>query len=362
MLRGLVRANGFEGGWIGDYTVFPAGTNASVVDRRAHRRLRPRGGAEPARALRRRHILPSPSRHLHRRHLGLPPGCRSTAPARRIRHWFTVGGDAGGRALRAGRRAPAAARRRRAARNDDAPRSAPATRHTHLRCSIAPSASAAPRSCASTAWSRSTRRTRSAATVGPDAHRPGRHRVPFPPRLRWDDHTISAGTVWPGDLGIVGIAPSADGFYQQWRRDGLLGTAQSAACSRDRPTRTSRLVSASGQSARVVLLRRRAEAPASTGPIVGLKTSDRRRASSPDRRQPAGSSCAPAAATTRPASITPRCRSMPSPTSPASRGSTRPIPVTGGAWSIDDIADTEVGVRHPNNSQQHARRPSSSTR
>jgi hypothetical protein len=42
--------------------------------------------------------------------------------------------------------------------------------------------------------------------IGPD------DTLPAPPSFRWVDHTFAPTDVWPGDLGIVGLRPNADGF------------------------------------------------------------------------------------------------------------------------------------------------------
>ena len=85
-----MRANGFEGGWAGDYSVVPQGTNAAVPRQSAaaHRRLRARGrGPNAARYV--ITTLPDPDqrRSPTASTRASPEHHRSGRP-RRIRHWF----------------------------------------------------------------------------------------------------------------------------------------------------------------------------------------------------------------------------------------------------------------------------------
>ncbi len=67
--------------------------------------------------------------------------------------------------------------------------------------------------------------------IGPDDGNPS------PPALRWDDHTFATGSIWPGDIGIVGLLPTQDGFYTQWSVSNVVacGGPRRSDCVSQRP-------------------------------------------------------------------------------------------------------------------------------
>ena len=87
------------------------------------------------------------------------------------------------------------------------------------------------------------------------------------PLLRWDDHTFSPGTRWPGAVGIVALRPTAQGFHRAWVGQGCDDPTE---CVDQRPPGTIEIVGTR---------RTRARLSASTTPPRAAST----RRSSPPR-------------------------------------------------------------------------------
>jgi hypothetical protein len=93
--------------------------------------------------------------------------------------------------------------------------------------------------------------------------------VSFPPTVRWDDHTFSAGTVWPGDLGMVAVQPIGDGFYQQWSRQNC---NPAVSCVNGIPPDTSGALFSNNADAKRTFCFDDPVAAGVSGPILGVKT------------------------------------------------------------------------------------------
>ena len=345
-----MRANGFEAAWAGDYTAFPDGTGLKVVIGPA-----PRSGdfaAELPSTGFARYVttsLPQPSQTFTD---GIWACFDSTVMGepQRIRHWFGNVPDVVGLWLLPDTRlelrvlgVPVGASERHAVeRLPDlhAARSAVPELHDRRGGRLAAHERRRSRSASTHFALASVRET----NIGNDS---GVNMA----TLRWDDHTFSPGIVLPGDLGIVGFAPAADGFYGSgWARQNC-PPGPLFPCVGARPPNISTVISDEySERARVVLSRRGAarrrradrrredagRAARDTEPVqrcggLFLRTGG---CDEPERQRSAGGAVRPG----RPAFV----------------GVTRLDeinPATGVPWSRSDIAGTEFGIRHPNDDQ-----------
>jgi hypothetical protein len=167
--------------------------------------------------------------------------------------------------------------------------------------------------------------------------------------LHWDDHTFATGTVLPGDLSIVGVLPGADGFYGSgWSRDNC-SAGPLFPCVDARPPDFGTVISHNEANERVSFCLD--DAPAGIAePIVGVKMLASVR-EIPSRSSTGGlflrtGGCANAAATDHPeVTFDPNTAFL---------GYTRldqTNPATGAAWTLSDLGNTEIGIRHPNDDQ-----------
>jgi hypothetical protein len=265
VLRQLASATGFEAGWDADYGVFPAGTNASIVPF-------PRTGdfaLEAAASGAARYLttsLPAPS-HIFTDGIWACFTSTLSTPDRRIRHWFSttpgtvelfVQADARLRLAVGGTTVGVTS----------APLAACPT-YTHIEVQYRDA------TVGGTILMRVDgqvviSQAHSLAQMVSQTHIGVDDTVSFPPTIRWDDHTFSAGTVWPGDLGIAAVQPIADGFYQQWSRQNCGPVAVN--CVDSIPPDTSGALFSNNGDAKRTFCFGDPVAAGVTGPIVGVKT------------------------------------------------------------------------------------------
>ena len=273
ILRWLVRANGFEGGWAGDYAVFPQGTNAAVTGNPGE----PRTGEfalEAAVSGAARYVITSllaPTNVFTDSIWACFPdtvGRRS----RRIRNWFGLSAqlpvvelyllpDARLQLVVGG----ATDRHQRSRRS----RACPTYSNIEVQYQAQGFGGTAALRIDSVIEVSGTHTDPD--TVIDHAHRPGR-RGSNPPRLRWDDHTFSTGTMWPGDLGIVAFDPTATasgrlGAAELRRRESSSRASTTAAGHP--PTGIRSALSSARQT---FCFQQDAAARGVTGPILGVKT------------------------------------------------------------------------------------------
>jgi len=162
------------------------------------------------------------------------------------------------------------------------------------------------------------------------------------PLLRWDDHTFSPSTRWPGEVAIVALRPSAQGFYRDW---GGQGCVDPTDCVNARPPGAAAIVGATpGVRASFCI-----EDPAdrgATAPILATKLLVAAR-ETPDIVNTAGlflrsGPCASAAATDYPAT------EVNIPGTTAGRARLDEVdPATGQQWDAAAVANLEIGIRQP---------------
>jgi hypothetical protein len=341
-LRGLVRANGFEGGWGGDYSVFPGGAALSMATGAAAR-----SGDFAAE-------LPSDgfARNLT---VTLPTqaniftdgiwACFSNTlsnPPRRIRHWFNGITTVVELYLRADAR----------------------LQMTVAGYSGPPLITTTPLSTCPN-YTRIELQYRSLAAGGAAFLRMNgqlelfpTHASPFTvtqtrigvddgadgPTLRWDDHTLATGVVWPGNLRIIGLAPTADGVYgTDWQRQGCPAGAR-FPCVQSRPPNSGVFLSDDEELSRISFC---ADGALDSGAIAGVKTLAALR-EQPDDAAPVGlflrsGGCANPDGMNHP--------EVPFDVPSSFTGFARvdeTNPATGQRWNVGDLATTEFGIRHAN--------------
>jgi hypothetical protein len=104
--------------------------------------------------------------------------------------------------------------------------------------------------------------------IGPDAAM-----VSFPPRLRWDDHVLSDTAIWPGDLGIVALEPTREGFYDSpWFPVGCIGPGDDSCVSSRPPNLSGWLQSQNPSSRQSFCFQQDVPSSAIRGPVLGVKT------------------------------------------------------------------------------------------
>ena len=168
--------------------------------------------------------------------------------------------------------------------------------------------------------------------------------------LHWDDHTFSSGTVFPGDLAIIGLMPAADGFYgTTWSRQNC-PAGPLFPCLQARPPNLSVVIGQNTPLERASFCPADPVAAGVTGPIVGVKMiTDVREipnASSLGGLFVRTGGCADAGGTDQPeVAFDPNVNFI------AFSRLDETNPATGSPWSADDITSSEFGIRHPNDDQ-----------
>ena len=171
-----------------------------------------------------------------------------------------------------------------------------------------------------------------------------------PPRIRWDDHTFATGVVLPGDLSIIGLLPGSDGFYRDWSGQGCNG-APLFPCVISRPYDVNTFAYATASLAKASFCSGDPVAAGIDAPIVGVKTVATVR-EIPDVTALGGLFLR-----------TGGCRDSDAVDSAETTfaadndffGVSRldeVNPGTGLPWSADDLSDTELGIRHPDDTEQ----------
>jgi len=190
--------------------------------------------------------------------------------------------------------------------------------------------------------SRSINRTR----IGPDEG------LGDPVGVRWDDHTLSHGIVYPDEVRIVALRPSADGFYRGWLPHGpFCGASGRFDCVDSRPPNPSagEFVLSSSPNQRVSFCHEAAAARDIGGPILAIKTLVGAFEDTEDPANPqdavlflrSSSSCGSESGADH--DILPFDPAL------VLRGFaqvTETDPTTGAAWVAGDLDTTEFGVAH----------------
>jgi len=341
-LRQLARANGFEAGWEGDYAVSPAGTNASVVPfpRTGMFALEaPFPGA--ARFLTATLSLPS---HTFTDGIWVCFDSTLTAPDRRIRHWFGASMGTVELWIQADARLDL-----RVAGISTGVTAQPLTAcptYTHIevqyRDSIAGGVIIMRMDDEEVIHqNHSVPQTITQTRIGIDEG------AGSAPNLRWDDHTFSAGTVWPGDLGIVGLAPTAEGFYDDWSRQNC--SAPGFNCVNNRPPDLDAALFSNQQGKRVSFCYGDPLDVGATPAIVGVKTVI---AAREDNDLGPGGIFLRTGGCNVPSGDDQATVGFDAHTDYQGYGRLdETIPGSGAAWAPEDIQNTEVGVLHANNTQ-----------
>ncbi len=345
LLRSLVRINGFEGGWAGDYDVVPSGTNADVV-------AAPRTGEYALRAasLDTRYVSTTLAAAVNTFSDGIWACFDSTLFGNpvRIRRWFgtaqnvvelfllsdarlelRVGGGSLGITA-----TPLAA--------------CPAYSRLEVQYRAAGAGGAAALrvdGIEEVGGSHQVNSTVHTTNIGPDA--PG---LSFPPRLHWDDHVLSDAAVWPGDLGIVALEPTGEGFYDSpWFPIGCPGPGDDTCVSARPPELSGWLQSSNPNSRQSFCFQQSAASNGIGGPVLGVKTLagvldiDDGSAHALFLRS---GGCAEASGTNQ--------AEQTFDANMAFLGYSRfdeTNPASGLAWTPEEIADTEFGIRHATGSQ-----------
>ncbi len=346
ILRQLARANGFEGKWVGDYDVFPSGTDFEVISDIA------RSGEfsfETATELGPRYIwtaLPEAS-------ATFTDGiwaCHVSAvtdPARRIRHWFNDNPSAPVVELYVRPDARLDVRVGGATVGTTSVLSAcPSFTHLEVQYrnltsggTIAVRVNGQTEIDSAHILTSMVRQTRIGADDGAQS----------PPTMRWDDHTFSPGTVWPGDLGIVALRPEADGFYREWGPSGC--GPDRFTCVRARPPNIAVSIQQSTANKRASFCYEDALNRGVDGPIVAVKTLIAAREDfavvTPGGLFIRTGGCNVAQGINhQPEELFDAGLTL---TGFARLDETNPA--TASAWSPDDLTETEFGIRHSDNSQ-----------
>ena len=351
ILRSLVRANGFEGGWAGDYSVVPQGTNAAVTADPGE----PRTGEfalEAAVSGAARYVFTSllaPTSVFTDSIYACFPDTIGVGGSRRIRNWFGLSAQlpvvelyllpdarlqlvVGGTSIGI----------------SDTPMS-PCPAYTKIEVQYSAQGSGGTASMRvnnvlEVTGAHSDADTVLTLRIGPDDTGSN------PPRLRWDDHTFSTAAIWPGDLGMVAFDPTADGFWNAWGQQSCPG-ANKFPCVDNRPPVPATGIRTSLSSARQTFcFQQDSLARGVTGPILGVKTivgaRDEDAISTPAGLFIRTGGCG------NPAGVDQQEFNIDPGQSFTGFGRFDEInPATGTSWSPADIASSEFGVRHASNSQ-----------
>lgn len=354
ILRSLVRINGFEGGWAGEYAPAPQGNNAAVIGPgRTGDYAVELATSSAARYLSAALLAPTTS---------FTDGIWACFPSatgptsRRIRHWF--GSSDQQPVVELYLRADA----RLELRVGGTPVGSSTTpmaacpSYTHIEVQyraagvggvVAMRVDGVIEISATHSHSGSVLNVR----LGPDDS------TSNPPKVRFDDHVFSTSTLWPGDLGIVAFEPTADGFHTSWFSQNCGGSSIDFPCigRPPHPIDGPRLQSSQQNARQSFCYQQSPTARGVTGPILGIKTLAAVREL--DGISTFGALFLRTGGCNNPngQDSTPATEFLFDPPPMQLTGFARfdeASPVTGTAWTPEEIAATEFGIRHSANTQE----------
>jgi hypothetical protein len=351
ILRGLTRANGFEGGWAGDYSVVPQGSNAAVTGQFGE----PRTGDFALEA-----AVPNAARYIFTSLLAPTsvftdsiyacfPDTIGQGGKRRIRHWFGLSAQqpvvelfilpdarlqlmVGGNTLIGTSGLPLS----------------PCPTYSHVEVQYRAQGSGGTAALrldgAEVSGTHDDPDPILTVRVGPD------DTASNPPRLRWTITPSRPTPAWPGDLGIISLDATADGFWNAWSLQNCIGPNKFPCVGQRPPVAATGIRSAISSARQTFCFQQDAAAQGISGPILGVKTIVGARDEDPIGTL--GGIFIRTGGCGNPSGMDQEEFNIDPGLSFTGFGRFDEVnPATGQSWSPTDIASTEFGVRHASNAQ-----------
>jgi hypothetical protein len=350
ILRGLTRANGFEGGWAGDYSVVPQGTNAAVTSQFGE----PRTGDFALEA-----AVPNAARYIFTSLLAPTsvftdsiyacfPDTIGQGGARRIRHWYglsrqqpvvelyilpdarlqlMVGGDT-------------------LIGTSGLPLS-PCPTYSHVevqyRAQGLGGTAALRLDGAEVAGTHNDPDPILTVTIGPD------DTASNPPRLRWDDPIFSTNAVARRSRHRL-VDATADGSWNAWSLQNCIGPNKFPCVGQRPPVAAAGIRSAISSARQTFCFQQDAAEQGISGPILGVKTIVGAR--DEDNIGTLAGIFIRTGGCGNPSGVDQEEINFDPSLSFTGFGRFDEVnPATGQSWSPNDIASSEFGVRHASNAQ-----------